>query len=119
MAGDVGGLLLDARRRAGLTQEELARRAGTTASAISAYEHDRKDPSVGTLRRLVEACGMELRIAAEFLTGAEQAQRSRDASIGTWRGRANAALARAQVLEVRPLSGEEHEALVGGSASTS
>ena len=44
-----------ARRRAGITQAELARRAGTSQPVISAYEHGRRDPSIETLRRLVRA----------------------------------------------------------------
>lgn len=56
----VWSLLIEARRRAGITQAELAARAGTTQSAISAYEHARKLPSIPVLTRLVEACGFEL-----------------------------------------------------------
>ena len=41
-------LIRAARRRAGLTQAELARRAGTSQPVVSAYEHGRRDPSVGT-----------------------------------------------------------------------
>jgi transcriptional regulator with XRE-family HTH domain len=50
-------LIRAVRRRNGLTQRELARRAGTTQPVVSAYEHGRRDPSLGTLRRLVEAAG--------------------------------------------------------------
>ena len=49
------------RRRNGLTQAELARRAGTSQPVVSAYEHGRRDPTFGTLRRLVEAGGERLR----------------------------------------------------------
>jgi transcriptional regulator with XRE-family HTH domain len=56
-------LLHRARKRAGLTQAELARRAGTSQPVISAYEHGRRDPSIETLRRLVRATGGELRLA--------------------------------------------------------
>ena len=55
-------LLTRARRRAGLTQAELARRAGTSQPVISAYEHGRRDPSIETLRRLVRAAGAELEL---------------------------------------------------------
>jgi len=51
-----------ARKRAGLTQAELARRAGTSQPVISAYEHGRRDPGVETLRRLVRAAGAELEL---------------------------------------------------------
>jgi hypothetical protein len=52
------------RRRQGLTQAELARRAGTSQPVVSAYEHGRRDPTYGTLRRLVEAGGEELVLTA-------------------------------------------------------
>ena len=52
---DAAASLRDARRRAGLTQAELARRAGTSQATISAYEHGRKEPSVETLGRLLAA----------------------------------------------------------------
>ena len=50
------------RRRQGLTQAELARRAGTSQPVISAYEHGRRDPTYETLRKLVEAGGERLRL---------------------------------------------------------
>jgi transcriptional regulator with XRE-family HTH domain len=53
-------LLTGARKRAGLTQAEVARRAGTSQPVVSAYENGRRDPSIATLRRLVRATGAEL-----------------------------------------------------------
>lgn len=55
-------LLRAVRRRAGLTQGELARRAGTSQPVISAYEHGHRDPTYGTLRRLIGAAGEQLRL---------------------------------------------------------
>ena len=57
------------RRRRGLTQAALARRAGTSQPVISAYEHGRRDPSVGTLERLVEAAGERLHLGAVAANG--------------------------------------------------
>ncbi|HSV37760.1 MAG TPA: helix-turn-helix transcriptional regulator, partial [Nocardioidaceae bacterium] len=57
-----GTLLRDARTRAGLTQSELAQRAGTTQSVISAYESDRRQPALTTLEGLVAATGLELEV---------------------------------------------------------
>jgi len=57
---DAGGLLREARRAAGLTQVQLARRAGVTQSVISAYESGRREPALSTLVRLVEATGGRL-----------------------------------------------------------
>ena len=59
-----GELLQTVRRRRGLTQGELARRAGTSQPVISAYEHGRRDPTLGTLRRMIEAAGEQLVVTA-------------------------------------------------------
>ncbi|MEJ7764988.1 MAG: helix-turn-helix transcriptional regulator [Acidimicrobiales bacterium] len=59
------GLLWLARDKAGLTQAELARRAGVPASMVSAYEHDRRQPRLPTLLRLLKAAGYELRMHLE------------------------------------------------------
>ena len=53
-------LLEQARLSAGLTQEELARRAGTSRPTLSAYEHGRKSPTVATFARLLSGAGWEL-----------------------------------------------------------
>jgi transcriptional regulator with XRE-family HTH domain len=58
---DPGAILRDARLRAGLTQRELARRAGTSQSVIARIEQGRSDPSTATLARLLAASGFELR----------------------------------------------------------
>jgi len=80
-----------ARRRAGLTQQVLAHRAGTSQAAVSAYESGRRSPSVDTLCRLVAAAGYEVRMrlappdthvpslaAAENLLPSEQLERQRE-----------------------------------------
>lgn len=50
----------EARERSGLTQSQLAARAGTSQATISAYERGRKQPSVATLSRLLAAAGSRL-----------------------------------------------------------
>jgi hypothetical protein len=57
-------IIRSVRRRQGLTQAELARRAGTSQPVVSAYEHGRRDPTYATLRRLVEAGGEQLVLSA-------------------------------------------------------
>src|SRR5438874_8159597 len=71
-----GNLLRDLRRSRGLTQADLARRAGTSQPVVSAYEHGRRDPTFGTLQRLVEAAGERLRIGAEVVTDGPPPARS-------------------------------------------
>jgi len=53
-------LLREARLRAGLTQLQLARRAGTSQSAIARWESGAVQPSLERLRELVRACGLDL-----------------------------------------------------------
>jgi predicted nucleotidyltransferase len=55
-------LIASARQEAGFTQTELAVVAGVTQSVISAYETGRRDPTVGTLSRLIAATGSSLTI---------------------------------------------------------
>jgi uncharacterized protein len=61
---DPSDLIRAVRRRGGLSQAELARRAGTSQPVVSAYEHGRRDPTFGTLRRLVAAGGERLVVDA-------------------------------------------------------
>ncbi|WP_419918025.1 helix-turn-helix domain-containing protein [Candidatus Poriferisocius sp.] len=60
-------LIRAARQRHGLTQAELAARAGTSQPVVSAYERGQRDPTTRTLRRLLAAAGsrLELRLAPE------------------------------------------------------
>jgi len=53
-------LLERVRQEAGLSQEELATRAGTSRTTLSAYERGRKSPTLATVSRLLEAAGYEL-----------------------------------------------------------
>lgn len=53
-------LLERARHDAGLTQDEVARRAHTSRPTLSAYEHGRKSPTLDTAQRLLAATGHEL-----------------------------------------------------------
>jgi predicted nucleotidyltransferase/DNA-binding XRE family transcriptional regulator len=62
-AGLAAVTLREARRRAGLTQVELAHRAGVTQSVISAYESGHRQPAMSTLAALIEATGFELTVS--------------------------------------------------------
>ena len=55
--------MLNARSRAGLTQDAVAQRMGTTKSAVSRLESAGKHtPSLATLKRYAEAVGCSLQI---------------------------------------------------------
>jgi predicted nucleotidyltransferase/DNA-binding XRE family transcriptional regulator len=62
MGESPGTMLREARRRARLSQAELARRAGVSQPVISAYESDQREPGVRTFRKLIEATGCALRV---------------------------------------------------------
>ena len=55
--------------RADLSQAELARRMGTSQSAIARLESGRSRPSTRTLRKFAEATGMKLRFVFEPVKG--------------------------------------------------
>ena len=59
----VAGQMLKARSRAGLTQDAVAERMGTTKSAVSRLESAGKHaPSLATLKRYASAVGCELQV---------------------------------------------------------
>jgi transcriptional regulator with XRE-family HTH domain len=53
--GDFGTNLRDARKRLGLTQEEVAERSGVHPTEVSRIEAGKRDPRVSTLLRLARA----------------------------------------------------------------
>ena len=59
----VAGQMLRARSRAGLTQDAVAEKMGTTKSAVSRLESSGKHaPSLATLMRYAQAVGCELQV---------------------------------------------------------
>lgn len=90
-------LLQLARLKSGLSQGQLAKRAGVPPSMISAYERDRRQPTLATLLRLLRAAGFDLRmhlapsdphddVLAALETGRSPRQRARrDRQIQAWR----------------------------------
>lgn len=62
----IGEQLAWLRLEAGLTQAQVAKRTGTTASAISRYENAEYDRyELRTLEKIVRACGGRLEISLE------------------------------------------------------
>ena len=55
-------LIREARRRAGLSQAELARRAGVAQSTVGRIESGLRVPSTDLTERLVGAAGFEIRV---------------------------------------------------------
>lgn len=59
-------IVKQARLAAGLTQAELAERAGTTQSAVARLESAEANPRLATVLRAVEAAGHELEVTVRF-----------------------------------------------------
>ena len=90
-------LLQLARLKTGMSQRELAERAGVPVTMISAYERDRRQPTLSTLLRLLRAAGFDLRlhlaaydphddILAEVEAGRSESERlRRDRQLQEWR----------------------------------
>lgn len=60
--GRAGELIFEARRRVGLSQAALARRAGVSRPIVNAYERGRREPGVEALQRLLAAAGSRLMV---------------------------------------------------------
>jgi transcriptional regulator with XRE-family HTH domain len=58
-----GDLIREARKRAGLSQVELAERAGTTQSGVARWESGRTAVSLDDVLRLTRLCGLDLELA--------------------------------------------------------
>jgi transcriptional regulator with XRE-family HTH domain len=57
-------LVAEILRRSGLSQAELARRAGLQRSVLNAYLHGSREPGGGALLRIAAAAGMGLQVGA-------------------------------------------------------
>ncbi len=66
---DIGGRLRMMRAARGLTQRDLAARAGLTNGAISLIEQNKSSPSVASLKRLLDAIPMTM---SEFFAEVEE-----------------------------------------------
>ena len=67
-----GSLIETARGRAGLSQAQLARLAGTSQSAIALYEAGKRSPSMETLERVLAGAGFEMRARLEMIDDHDQ-----------------------------------------------
>ncbi len=62
---DIGTRLRELRKMHGLSQRELAKRAGVTNGTISLIEQNRISPSIGSLKKVLDGFPMSI---ADFLT---------------------------------------------------
>ncbi|MGZ5412012.1 MAG: helix-turn-helix domain-containing protein, partial [Solirubrobacterales bacterium] len=59
-ADTIGELVAKARASEGLTQAQLARRMGTTQSAVARLEAGQGNPTLATVEKALRACGHSL-----------------------------------------------------------
>lgn len=90
-------LVLRARRTAGLSQRELALRAGTSRPTLSAYEHGRKSPSLATAGRILAAAGFDLDLTPRIVFTEHAVGRGRTISVASRLPRLDADVAFAAV----------------------
>lgn len=76
-----GDLIREARLRAGLTQAELASRAGTVQPAIARWESGRTDVTLDNVVRLIRLCGLDLEFAIVPRDDSDMAQAARLAGL--------------------------------------
>jgi len=69
---DAGTAVLEARRAAGISQRELAKRSGVPQAAISRMEHGLVSPRTKTLDRLLRSCGRDLQLVERPGTGLDR-----------------------------------------------
>jgi transcriptional regulator with XRE-family HTH domain len=74
MTTDLGERLRQIRQKRGLSQRELAKRAGVTSATISLIEQNRVSPSVASLKKVLDGLSLSL---AEFFASADPAARPR------------------------------------------
>ncbi len=66
---DHASLLKDARRQAGLTQVQLARRLGVSQVSVAKLEHPGANPTIKTLNQALRMTGRKLVLTTEPVKG--------------------------------------------------
>ena len=58
-----GHLIKEARKRAGLSQRQLAERLATSQSVVARWENGSRSPTLETVTRALRACGLDLQVS--------------------------------------------------------
>lgn len=72
-----GTLIRQARLRAGLSQWQLSERSGKDRAQIARWERDVVQPSLETLRELLQACGFDLDLSLVPYEAADAREQAR------------------------------------------
>jgi predicted transcriptional regulator len=71
---EAGRSLRQARRRAGLSQRALAARTGVAQPTIARIERGKDDPRLGTIERLLHACGETIEVVPQAGLGVDRTE---------------------------------------------
>lgn len=98
---DAARLILKARHGSGLSQRDLAEKAGTSQATLSAYERGLKSPSLAVAERIIEAAGYHLDLVTEVQFHQEAAPGVRPFWVADrlWRGKLPESFATISVLD--------------------
>jgi transcriptional regulator with XRE-family HTH domain len=71
---DSAALVREARQRANISQAVLAKRVGTTQSAVSRWERGHEEPRLARLAAILRACDLRAMISLRSDDGVDRAQ---------------------------------------------
>ena len=61
-----GEIIRTIRKEQGLSQIELAQKAGIAVNSVRLYESGKREPKIGSLRRIAQALGVDVYSLADF-----------------------------------------------------
>ena len=76
-----GEIIRTIRKEQGLSQIELAQKAGIAVNSVRLYESGKREPKIGSLRRIAQALGVDVYALADFDTASQLLEGSMNAKL--------------------------------------
>ncbi len=76
-----GEIIRTIRKEQGLSQIELAQKAGIAVNSVRLYESGKREPKIGSLRRIAQALGVDVYSLADFDTATQLLEGSMNAKL--------------------------------------
>ena len=76
-----GEIIRTIRKEQGLSQIELAQKAGIAVNSVRLYESGKREPKIGSLRRIAQALGVDVYSLADFDTASQLLEGSMNAKL--------------------------------------
>ena len=76
-----GEIIRTIRKEQGLSQIELAQKAGIAVNSVRLYESGKREPKIGSLRRIAQALGVDVYSLADFDTASQLLEGSLNAKL--------------------------------------